>query len=149
MHVPESALDCLTNVVVGGLLVSARSPWISSSFSSNQSWCLQDAYPRVSTAYKWTCFERLSGFLLGPLNGVALHLNGGRHQWWKIVPCCNLLIPEYLQPKLHVLSCHLKDIHNLRFCRFHMDIFPDDVRTCIAKSQRRYAGNHFVVSVAV
>ena len=68
LHVSEPRLNCLAYVWIGSLArywagisevslcwcFSSRSPWISSSFSSNQSWCLRDTGPRESIAEEWT-----------------------------------------------------------------------------------------------
>ena len=89
--VTESALGCLTNVVVGCLL----GYWASiilmcvvqavvffmklmefSSFSSSQFWCFKMYVLGYQQLKNEPHFGRLSNSLLCPLNWVALHLNG-------------------------------------------------------------------------
>ena len=70
LHISEPSLNFLIHVWICSLTrywavitevflvffwcFSSRSPWISSSFSWNQSWCLRDTGPRESIAKEWT-----------------------------------------------------------------------------------------------
>ena len=60
LHIFEYAASLIRTVLVSLRYAlcfsrfSSRSPWISSSFSSNQSWCLRDTGPREAIAEEWT-----------------------------------------------------------------------------------------------
>ena len=62
-------------------------PWISSSFSLNQSWCLWDTGQGNPLLKSEWCIWRLPSFYLDPLICAQIDVNGYRYHWM-LASCC-------------------------------------------------------------
>ena len=84
-------------------IFSSMSPWISSSFSSNQSSvCKILVLVNPLLKSEW-CLWKLSSYHLDPLNCVPVHLNGCRYHYWMLASGC--FVSPWRHPNSLTLSC--------------------------------------------